>query len=383
MQLSPVKRQIYIFLAVLIVAQAVGLQGWRSLLNNFAQQAGIDGLGIGFIQGIREIPGFLAFLVVYILFIIKEHRLAALSIAFMGTGIAMAGFFPSTTGLICTTLIMSFGFHYFETCNMSLVLQHFDHKTAPLVVGRLRGLSCAGNLAIGGIIWILASTLSFKMLFLVVGVPVFLTGLWYTFYNIDEKPAVSQHQKQIFRLRYWLFYTLTFLAGARRQIFVAFAVFLLVERFGFHLRDIAILFIINNVIGWFSNPFIGKAIARFGERTILTIEYSGLVIVFLLYGITDSKLVAAFLYIADHILFSGSIAIRTFFQKMADPKDIGPSMAMGFTINHISAVLLPIAGGVLWLTDPAIVFYTGAALAMLSLLFVQCIKLYAHKKDID
>ena len=77
----------------------------------------------------------------------------------------------------------------------------------------------------------------------------------------------------ILRKKYWLFYFLTFMAGARRQIFVAFAVFLLVKKFGFTVQEIAVLFLINNVINYFLSPFIGRCIVRFGERSVLSVEY--------------------------------------------------------------------------------------------------------------
>ena len=50
----------------------------------------------------------------------------------------------------------------------------------------------------------------------------------------------------VFRKRYWLYYGLTFMAGARRQIFIAFAVFLLVKKFSYTVSDVAALFLLNN-----------------------------------------------------------------------------------------------------------------------------------------
>ena len=77
------------------------------------------------------------------------------------------------------------------------------------------------------------------------------------------------------------------------------------------------------------------------------------------------------LYILDHIFFNFSIAIKTFFQKIADPRDIAPSMAVGFTINHIAAVVLPVLGGLTWMIDYRIPFVAGAVLAAISLVTVQ------------
>ena len=178
----------------------------------------------------------------------------------------------------------------------------------------------------------------------------------------------------VFRKKYSLFYFLTLMAGARRQIFMAFSVLLLVEKFNYTVQEITILFVINNVINYYLSPLIGKSIIRFGERKVLSLEYLSLIFVFLAYAVTGSKLIVALLYIFDHIFFNFAIAIRTYFQKVGDPRDIAPSMAVGFTINHIAAVFLPALGGMLWMIDYRIPFVGGAMMALVSLLAVQLIR---------
>jgi predicted MFS family arabinose efflux permease len=178
----------------------------------------------------------------------------------------------------------------------------------------------------------------------------------------------------ILRKKYWLYYFLTFLAGARRQIFVTFAVFLLVKKFTFSVQEVTILFVINNVINFFLTPRIGKAIIHYGERKVLSVEYTTLIAVFIAYAYVESKWIVTILYIVDHIVFNFSIAIRTYFQKIGDPRDIAPSMAVGFTINHIAAVVIPVIGGLAWMVDYRIPFFAGAVFSLFSLVAVQLIK---------
>jgi hypothetical protein len=135
--------------------------------------------------------------------------------------------------------------------------------------------------------------------------------------------------------------------------------------------------VVNNIISYYLSPLIGKSIIRFGERRVLSLEYFSLVIIFIAYALTSSKWVVAGLYILDQIFFNFSIAIRTYFQKVGDPRDIAPSMAVGFTINHIAAVFLPALGGFLWVIDYRIPFFGGAVLAAISLLAVQKIRVPA------
>lgn len=372
--LSPVNTRMYLFLMILTISVWAGFQGWRTLFNNFAVEvAALEGHQVGFIQSVREIPGFLALGVIVLLLVFKEHHLAAVGVITLGIGVAMAGFLPSYAGLMLTTLVMSFGFHYFETLNQSMTLQFFDIHQAPLVFGRLRSVGAATSIVAGLGILLASQWASYWFMFLILGAVAAAGGLWCLFMHPNTSGAPVQHKKMIFRQRYWLFYLLTFLAGARRQIFIAFAVFLLVKKFGFTIQAVTFLFVLNQSVNFFVNPLIGRAINRFGERSVLSVEYLVLIMVFLCYAFAESKTLVAAMYILDHLVFNCAMAIRTFFQKIADPRDIAPSMAMGFTINHIAAVVLPFLGGLLWLVDYRLVFASGVILCLGSLAMVQVI----------
>ncbi len=369
------RQKMYIYLLLLTVAAAFGLQLWRTLYNNFAVEVvGLDGFQNGVIQSLREVPGFLALLVVYLLLLFKEHRLAALSVMLLGIGVGLTGMIPSYYGLILSTMLLSTGFHYFETLNQSLTLQYFDTQTAPLVFGRLRSLNAVSNLLVGGVVFIAVGFLSYKLLFLFCGVGVGFLGLYCFTVNPADKSVPPQKKGMVFKKKYWLYYTLTFLAGARRQVFVAFAVFLLVKNFNYSVQAITLLFVINNAINYFLSPIIGKAIVRFGERKVLSLEYISLIVVFVTYAYAESALVVGIMYVLDHIFFGFSMSIRTFFQKIGEPQDIAPSMAIGFTVNHIAAVAIPVLGGWLWLIDYKIPFLIAAGLSGVSLVATQFIR---------
>jgi len=366
------KRRMYFFLLILVVGAHTGFQGWRTLLNNFAVEiGGLDGLDIGIVQSVREIPGFLALLAIYVIMIIREHKLAALSVAVLGLGVGLTGLMPTTSGIIFTTLIMSFGFHYFETMNQSLTLQYFSHTEAPLVMGRLRSISALTNITVGGAIYVMVKYMGYPEMFAILGAVAVACGLWALTRDPSKEDLPPQHKKMVFRRKYWLYYALTFMSGARRQIFVAFAVFLLVEKFDYTVQQITILFVINNVLNYFVNPLIGKAVNRFGERAVLSLEYTSLTLVFLGYAFTESALMAGALYVVDNIFFNFAMAIRTFYQKIADPRDIASGMAVGFTINHIAAVFIPALGGLVWLTSYRSVFLGAVGLCLVSLTLTQ------------
>jgi len=369
------KDPMYVYLVVLTICSISGLQLWRTLFDNFSVNiVGLDGHHIGVLQSVREIPGFLALLVTYVILIIKEHHLSALSIIILGAGIFATGLLPSFWGLIFTTTVMSFGFHYYETTNQSLTLQYFDTLTSPLVFSAQRSYAAAASIVVGLMIFFIAPLFSYKTMYLIFGGAVIAGGIWAITKNPASRNIIPQKKKLIFKKRYWLFYFLTFMAGARRQIFMAFAVFLLVKKFGFSVQDITLLFLLNNGINFFINPLIGRFIIKYGERKLLSMEYFSLILVFIAYAFVDSKLMVGILYVLDHVFFNFSTGINTYFQKIADPRDIASSAAVGFTINHIAAVVLPVIGGLLWMVDYRIPFLAGAFLSLVSLCLVQCIK---------
>ena len=345
---------------------------WMALLNNFTHEvAGFGGAEIGLLQSLREIPGFLAFTAIFVLLAVGEQIFAILSLALLGLGVALTGYFPSEYGLYFTTVLMSVGFHYFETVQMSLSLQWLPKATAPRAMGRQISARSIASIAAYGTLWVALEFFQVKYSLLYLfggGVTLALTFfIWLYFPKIEH--GAPQHKKIILKKRYWLFYALTFMGGARRQIFVVFAGFLLVTKFDFSAAEISGLYLLNFVMTSWVAPKLGSLITRFGERPALVFEYIGLIFVFIGYGLTNDPVVAASLYVIDHLFFSFAIAQKSYLQKIADPRDIAATSSVSFSINHIAAVIIPWAFGVLlWQQSPALVFYAGAVMAVISLL---------------
>ncbi|MEH6444932.1 MAG: MFS transporter [Oceanospirillaceae bacterium] len=360
-----------ILLYLMAAAVPVAFGVWQSLLNNFTiEAANFTGVEIGILQSLREVPGFLAFTVVFVLLIFREQTLAIVSLLVMGLGTALTGYFPSEVGLYCTTVLMSLGFHYYETVNQSLSLQFFSKEEAPYKMGKMVAIGSAASLVAFSMVWVFVEILNFEMktIYVVGGVTTMIIALfcWFAFPKFEAE--IEQHKKLKLHKRYWLYYALTFMGGARRQIFVVFSGFLMVEKFGFTVSDIALMFLANGALNIIFAPLIGKMISKIGERRTLTIEYIGLIIIFSSYAVVADPKIAIVLYIVDHLLFSMAIAQKTYFQKIADPKDLAQTAGVAFSINHCAAIVLPALYGLLWVSSPALVFYTGAAMAGVSLM---------------
>ena len=366
-----------VFLMTLAFINWLGFASWTALLNNFAKEAaGFSGADIGILQSVREIPGFLAFTAIILFWIMREQILAYVSLVTLGIGVAITGFYPTLGGLLLTTTVMSLGFHYYETAQQSLQLQLLPKAQAPRLLGRIAGASAAAQLlAFGSIalIWRVFQP-GYVVVFLAAGSLVVVLSVlaWLAFPRFQG--SVPQNKGFVLRKRYWLYYALTFMSGARRQIFMAFGGFLLVERFGYDVSATAMLLLATYGINTFMGPLLGNLVGRIGERATIQIENVSLIAVFVGYALAShghfagwGVYVAGALFIVDGVFFTLTLAQRTYFQKIADPADIAPTSAVAFTINHIAAVALPVTFGLIWLRDPAIVFYIGSAVATVSL----------------
>jgi predicted MFS family arabinose efflux permease len=359
-----------ILLLVMAAAMPLAMSTWQVLFTNFAiERGGIDGAAIGIIQSVREIPGFLAFSFVALLFLFREQTIAILSLLVLGLGVILTGLFPSYLGLLTTTLIMSVGFHYFETAQQSLTLQWTDKAKTPQMLGRILSTVSFASLGAFGMVWLLLTflDLGYVLVYAVGGGLTIAVALlaWLAFPRFPT--GIEQKKRLLLRKRYWLYYFLVFMSGSRRQIFVVFSVLLLVEKFDLPVEHVTLLFLVNYAVNTVAAPWIGRFVARFGERRSLTFEYAGLVGVFLGYAFVDALWLAAVLYVLDHLLFSMALALKTYFQKIADPADISPTAGVAFTISHIAAIVIPAAFGLLWLASPALVFVAGAGMAACSL----------------
>lgn len=359
-----------VFLRALAFINYLGYAGWAALLYNFTvEKAGFQWFETGLTQSTREIPGFLAFTAIFWLLLVREQVLAYAALFLMGLGVALTGQFPTLTGVLVTTVIMSLGFHYFESMSVSLQLQLLPKAEAPRLIGTITAAGASAQfLAYGGlaIAW-WAGWRSYEQLFLTMGLSCMALTLVAMAYFQRFQGPVQQRKKIILRQRYWLYYLLTFTTGARRQLFFAFGGFLLVSKFKYSVADIALLMLFVTAGNTLLAPRLGKLVMQVGERRTIMIENIVLICVFAGYATTSSWMMAGALFIVDGIFFTLTLAQRTYFQKISDPADVASTISVAFTINHIAAVVVPVAFGALGMINPSIIFWLGCGIASVSL----------------
>jgi len=353
----PLWRRPITLLFVMAMAMPIAFATWSVLLNNFVIEiAEFDGTDIGWLHSMREIPGFFAIGVIALIMFIREQILGLISLVLLGVATAVTAQFPQMGGILTITMLSSIGYHYYETVNQSLQLQWIDKARAP----QLLGLMIAAGSAVTFVVYFLIVLtwdrfgLTYSIVYWVAGgFTAVVAAVCLLAYPQFETPH-PQLKTFVLRKRYWLYYALQFMSGARRQIFVVFAAFMMVQEFGFSVDETTRLFMIALVVNIVAAPVLGGIVAYFGERRALVFEYVGLSLVFVGY--------AGIYYFQWGVVLAVGLYV-------ADPQDIAPTAAVAFTINHIAAVFLPVLLGLLWdHRSPGLVFLLAMAMAIGSLL---------------
>ena len=397
-------RTALVVIAINNLLLTLGMGLWQSLFNNFAvEELGIRAGQIGLLHAIREVPGLLGFLVGLLALLLVEMRIAGLSVVVLGLGLALTAMAQNLVGLIGATLVMSVGFHFFYGSYSSAVLITVGPDEAPKVLGRVNSLGAFAAAVSTLLVLLTLDAVGYRTLLLVSGMVVLVGGLVLLPFGRQPVRAQRVRRRSALKRRYWLYYALQFLMGSRRHIFTTFATFLLVKDYGVTPQTTTLLFLINSLIGTYFHQAFGKIVARVGERRVMTLNFMLLTLVFLGYAFvpsinaleapsillpelglgewtffpsfsaTPALMILLSLFVIDNVLFGFSIAIQSFFQKIAvGPEDITPNISLGQTINHIAAVIVPIVGGVVWEAVGArYTFLAGVAIAILSLVLAQ------------
>ncbi|MFV2045479.1 MAG: MFS transporter [Anaerolineales bacterium] len=354
----------------------IGFSIWQTSINNFAvEDLGIGALDVGWMQSFREIPGLMGFLLAFIAIYLSEVRIMALSVILLGGGISLSGQANDLPFLLMSVLVMSFGFHMFYASSDAVVLMAVDKENSPKTFGQLSSLGAIAALFASALVYFLAEPLGFRTLFMITGGFVVLGGFLLLPLGRAQKAMTSRH-KITFRKKYWLFYALSFLMGSRRHIFTTFAIFLLVQKHGISVQTTAILFFVNSVLNVFAYQFIGRMVGRLGERLMLSIAFGLLIFIFLGYAFVTSLIVLFVFFVVDNLLFGFNLALMTYFQKIAvSQEEITSNVAVEQTINHISAVIVPIIGGAAWeLFGSQTPFLVGVGIVAVSFVLVQFMK---------
>ena len=349
LEMMKTNRRLVIFLVVSNFLLFSGFYIWQTMFNNFAVEELSVGAGqIGWIQALRELPGLFGFLVGVVALYMSEARIMALAGVFLGAGLFMTGQSHSISFLLVATFTMSVGFHFFYPANSAIVLMSTEKRHTPRILGQLQSLGALAAVISTGAVLLLVDRVGYRTLFMGAGGLIILAGIiLLPLGNFGD--ALPVKRKVVLRKKYWLYYTLAFLMGSRRHIFTTFAIFLLVKEYGMPVHMTATLFLITSLINVYAMQLIGKWINRYGERVVLSFTFAILTGIFLCYAYVSFLPLLYVLFVIDNVLFGFGMALSTYFQKIAEtPEEITSNVSVESTINHISAIVIPVVGSAVW-----------------------------------
>ncbi|MFH2055535.1 MAG: MFS transporter [bacterium] len=330
------------------VVLTFGFSIWRVLFNNYAKEVfDISAAEIGIIQAVREIPGLLGFTVGIMALALAEVHIATLSIALTGVGLIMCGFADSVFMLGVGTVVMSLGFHQMFTANGALLLHFIKGPES----GRLQGVmdSWQAVAAVGATLIIFATTLllGYKAIFIGSGAALVILGVVFTF-MFKSNRGVAENRTFKLKRHYSLYYAIHFLRGCRRHIFTTFAIFLMVANHGLEIQYTALLLLATSAITIYTSRLFGNLTEKIGEKVVLASSSFLLIFIFSGYAFITMMPLLIGLFVLDHVLFGSSVALQSYIRKIALPSDLTTCLSFGQTANHITAVIIPVVGGIMW-----------------------------------
>jgi predicted MFS family arabinose efflux permease len=344
-------------LATLFFGAASGI--FVATLNNYlAEVHQLDAVARGWLELPRELPGFLImFITGAMLTLFRETQMAAVAMLLTALGALGLGYLaPTHATLVIFIIIWSAGDHIIFAVEGPIGLKLAADGKEGRRLGQFGGARNLGTILGVGSVFILARSFGdrFSLFYLIAAACALIAGVLYAGLTVGRGDGRSR--RLVFKKKYGLFYAISALFGIRKQIFLVFGAWVLVEIHGVPVSTMALLYFIAATLGVIMRPLLGEVIDWLGERTVLAVDellllgvcltyafagnlLSGRAVLFALYGA----------YILDITLFALRIARTTYLKKIADdPADITPTISMGITIDHAVAMTLPILSGYIW-----------------------------------
>jgi MFS family permease len=362
--------RVYIALTFLF---SFGFNAYNAIFQNFFRDVHhATPTQLGALESLRETPGLLAALMAGTLVSLAEARIAALALGICAVGMAATGFVGSYWGVVAASVAWSVGFHLWASVSPAITLALAEHREGGLHLGRMAGVGSFAVVTSLLITRLVKPYVSYRTVFISAAIAILIAGVMALF--LSERSSTKERQSILIRREYSLFYLLTFLEGCRRQVFGTFASFALILVYHFDVTTMLTLALVNAAVGTMSQPLVGRMIDRIGEKRVLTAYYVMLILVFGGYAKLSHPIALYALFQLDGLLFPCAMAITTFLHRIARTNELTPSLAMGTTMNHVAAVIVPVTGGLLWKAyGYRLPFLFGIGVVILSLIATQVI----------
>lgn len=382
-----VKTPLVKLLVTVLLLGAVSTIFMSVMPDYLRNELGVNGEVRGALEVPREFPGFL--LVFIAGFLVRIQRSKAIAMVFVVGIAAFLGFAFLTDSLLKFVLFMvvwSSAMHAFIPLRDTTAIEIAGQGRRGWVLGRVGAYRSIGLITGTAIVWILMSQLKtdFKVTW-VVGAVLLIPGIFISLslpHSTGDRERITA-KRFVFRKKYRLFYALSMLFGARKQIFLTFAPWLLVSVYNQRAPQLALAMGASALIGIFLKPVFGKLIDRLGERTVLMADAVLILLLSTAYAVvpqlagpgTALALLYCF-FVLDELLFSLSMARTTYLSSIIENKaEMVPTIGLGGTIDHIVSMTVPVIGGILWVkVGPWAVFAMAGLVAVITFFTVSTMR---------
>ena len=338
-------------------------------------------MGIGMLEAVRELPGFLCVLVAALTMRIVEPILGAIALCMVAVGVGAYATVHGVPSLLVWSFVWSVGLHTWMPISSSLTISLAGEHDKGKRLGQTAGIGSVGSVLGMLAVAHIGHGLAYRHWFIIAGALIALAAIMLL--TLRRNIGHSDRPRMVWKPQFRRYYLLSMLEGGRKQVFFTFAPYTLTKVFGAPLKVMAALMVINGIVGIIGAPLVGHLIDRIRERRILLVSYSCLIVVFLLYG-TIHRAPEVFgmrvgyvfpmlcvLFCLDNLLYLSTACLTTYVQRIAEPEDLLPTLSMGVTMNHTAAVTVPLIGGFLWSQfSYPIMFFAGGVVVILSLFVV-------------
>jgi predicted MFS family arabinose efflux permease len=370
----------FILLGIMAAAFGFALNAHTSVVTNYFDEVlGLDGPQFGYITAIREVPGFLLIFITAMLYRVTLQRVTAGAFVLMSVGYILYGFATDFWTVIPWTIVSSLGFHTVLQTQHALGMSLTTEARSGALLGRMNALFQAGTLVALALMFVLFrfDLVSYRATFAlaglvaligaaaVIGVPHLHEG--------RVREAALERPPVVLRRDYRFYYALNVLDGARQQVFFSFGLWVLVNRFGMGVAQISLVLMSVTFVSMASSTWLGRLIDRHGERRSLSVINLAFVVALLGFALANSMATAVAAYlIYSFIAPVAPIAASTYLRKIAPEADIAPSLAMGVTLLHATAIVVPVAAGVILnYVGYQVPFAVAAGFAVIAIGFIR------------
>jgi MFS family permease len=381
------------FLVVLALS-GVSYGLYRGIQDNYlAEMVHITAFERGIVEFFRETPGLLVVLLLAWMYRFTESRIFKIGIAFMTAG--LIGLLLSGSGKVVVVLFMvvfSVGEHIIMPVRSTMSLDLAKKNQGGASLGITAALGSMGNIA--GFVVVTAlffvfsrlgiertSMIRYKTVFIIAVVLIIAAAL--TALALQESTIKAKRRRFYFAKKFAKFYMLEIFYGARKQIFLTFAPYVLILQYGADTSIISLLLAICAIFGFVLSPLMGKLIDRVGYKFIMVTDTLILVVVCFFYGFSHrlfprdiAFMVVCANYVLDSIISLASMASNVYVQDIAaSQEEITATLSTGISVNHVISIFIALMGGYIWkVTGIEALFSLSAFLGLLNTLFAMTIK---------